>query len=143
MRFPRKFLKVRNTDLKSPTVYSLFIYLLVLVQEWEAWEGAMETTSYTPGRSEKEEKALWKVLHDLYKKDAAKTKKAEAKKLKEVAKARKQMGVGRNQPSIMEQIRVAKEKCSRVAPESGWGSGQWLHTFVTISRPNLVWMTIK
>ena len=86
--------------------------------EWEAWEGAMDTTSYTPRRSEKEDKPLWKVLNDLYRKDAAKAKKADAKKLNEVAKARKQMGVGRNQPSLMEQMRVVKKKSSRVAPES-------------------------
>ena len=78
----------------------------------------MDSTSYKPGRSEKKERALWKVLNELDREDAAKAKRAELEKLKGVARTRKQVGVGENQSIIMEQMRVAKEKSSRVAPES-------------------------
>ena len=61
---------------------------------------------------------MLKILNELDEEEAAKSKKAEVKRLREVARARKQMAVGKRQPSIVEPLRVAKEKSRRVDPKS-------------------------
>ena len=65
-----------------------------------------------PKRSEKEEKYLWQRLKEIDIEMAREEKRAMKKKAKVVASARRKMGVGKEQPSILESLRIVSGKIS-------------------------------
>jgi hypothetical protein len=86
--------------------------LMLGVADWEEWLG--ETQPKGPRRSEREEKYLWAMLRVLDKESAGEERRLKVKQKKVVAKARKRMGVGKNQPSILD---IMKSRASRVVPQ--------------------------
>ena len=73
------------------------------VAEWEEWQE--EEEHQVSKRSEKEERYLWQRLNEIDKELAREEKRLKAKKARAVANARKKMGVGKEQPSILDSIR--------------------------------------
>ena len=77
--------------------------LMLGVAGWEEWLG--EEQHMGPRRSEREEKYLWAMLRVVDKQSAGEEKRLKTKQKKVVAKARKRMGVGKDQPSILDTLK--------------------------------------
>ena len=78
---------------------------MVEVAGWGEWlerEGPAEGHTR---RSQREENYLWAMLRVLDKQSAGEEKRLKVKQKKVVAKARKRMGVGQDQPSILDTLR--------------------------------------
>ena len=106
------------------------------VANWSEWNG--EECAKAPKRSEKEEKYLWQRLKEIDIEMAREEKRAMKKKAKVVASARRKMGVGKEQPSILESLRIVSGKISpRV---EGGGSVNTLTGSVSVadSQSNIV-----
>ena len=82
--------------------------VLRVSEEWE-WEPEQCTRVW----SSKVKRKLWSILDEIgkaeYKAEKIKQKKEKAK----TARARAKMGVGREQPSILESLRAKSSMCAR------------------------------
>ena len=87
------------------------------VAEWEEWEPAQ---SKSRNWSSKEERRLWAVLDELDKADHKAMMLKQKKEKAQVARARAKMGVGKEQPSILESIQARSSK-TMPAKEGGGG----------------------
>ena len=79
--------------------------LMVGVAGWGEWlerEGSAEGHNR---RSQREEEYLWAMLRVLDKQSAGEEKRLKTKQKKVIAKARMKMGVGQDQPSILDTLR--------------------------------------
>ena len=83
---------------------------------WEEWE---EEEERKPERSRKHEEWLWKRLEECDKQQAKEELYKELKKSRKVAKSRVKMKVGKNQPSIKEQMARTPAKVDWSAEKAG------------------------
>ena len=81
------------------------------VADWEEWE--VEPTMGTARRTEREESYLWAMLRVLDRESAGEERRSKARKKKVVEKARKKMGVGRDQPSILDKLKIKPERSAK------------------------------
>ena len=96
--------------------------LMLGVAGWEEWLG--EEQHMGPRRSEREEKYLWAMLRVVDKQSAGEEKRLKTKQKKVVAKARMRMGVGKDQPSILDTLKSKAIKRGGGRPRADRPSGQ-------------------
>jgi hypothetical protein len=86
--------------------------LVTGVEEWEEWEDDPVGTERVSRMSQREERALWRILEECDAKQAREEKVILKTKTKKVEKARSKMMVGKNQPSI--------DGCPKSCTCQGW-----------------------